>query len=260
MKVLTVGDIFGSPGRKVFGEVARAWKDEGKADFIVVNGENAAAGRGINPKQVKELLEAGADVVTLGDHAWDQRELMEYIDTEPRLIRPANMLDAPGKGHHTVSSAAGNLTVISLIGRVFMNFPFPCPFHEIDLLLGETTHRAKAVLVEMHAEATSEKQAMGYHLDGRVSAVVGTHTHVQTSDSEILPKGTAYLTDLGMTGPHDSVIGSEVAGILRRFRTGLPVKFTVASERVRLEGALLDIDSATGLTRSIETVRIPATG
>lgn len=258
MKVLYAGDVFGSPGRAAFIHGVRELKQKHPIDFVVVNAENSAGGRGLTPKHAKELFANGADLITLGDHAWDQRELMDYLQHEPRIVRPANFApEAPGKGYHTLSSPAGNITVIPLIGRVFMNFPFENPFHVVNDLLQDGGPFAKTILVEMHCEATSEKQAMGRYLDGRVSAVVGTHTHVQTSDATVFPGGTAFLTDLGMTGPHDSIIGSDAGPIIKRFQTGMHVKFTVARGDARLEGALIDIDESTGEARSIETVRVP---
>lgn len=260
MKILYAGDVFGSPGRKVFVEHATAMKASGEVDVIVVNGENAAGGRGLNAKQAKELFEAGADLITLGDHAWDQREMLELIERDSRIIRPANFpTSTPGKGIHTFSTPSGDVTAIIVIGRVFMNFPYDDPFVAIDALLKK--HRdslAPTILVEIHCEATSEKQAIGRHLDGRVTAVVGSHTHVQTSDETILPRGTAYITDLGMTGPHDSIIGSTVGPVLKRFKTGIHQKFQVASERVRLEGVLIETD-LNGKAKSIERVRLSST-
>ena len=228
MKMLFVGDIMGSGGRDIFLRVAREWKQSGKADFIVVNGENAAAGKGLTPKLAAEMFSHGADVITLGDHAYDQREIMPYLDETPAIIRPANFSEGcPGRGVTTVSTPKGDLTVISLIGRVFMD-PRDCPFKKADAILAQKTKLAKHIFVDFHAEATSEKNAMGRYLDGRVGGVVGTHTHVQTADEKILKGGTAYLTDAGMTGPKDSIIGCETEPIIKRFLTGLPVRFQPA--------------------------------
>jgi len=260
MKILFAGDIFGSPGRSVFLEHTKRLKESGEVDLVIANAENAAGGRGLHPKQARQLFEGGADLLTLGDHSWDQRDMLEYITRDSRVVRPANFAaSTPGKGWHTIKREGGNVTVISLIGRVFMNFPFDNPFDKVDALLKE--HRGDmgpTIIVDMHCEASSEKQAMGRHLDGRVSMVVGTHTHVQTSDNTLLPRGTAYITDLGMTGPHDSIIGSTVGPVLTRFRTGLHQKFQVASERVRLEGVILDVDGTTGKARGIQRVRLAA--
>ena len=203
-------------------------------------------------KIAADFFNAGADVITLGDHAWNQKDLLQNIDTEPRIVRPANFSPGhPGKGMVTVDTEWGPLTVINLIGRTFLP-PQDCPFRFADDLLG----RAQGVvLVDFHAEATSEKKAMGHYLDGRVAAVVGTHTHVQTSDATVLPGGTAYLTDLGMTGPYDSVIGCDKELIMKRFLTGLPVKFEVADSPAAIEGAIIDIDESTGRARSIRCFR-----
>ena len=259
MKVLFVGDIMGSGGRDVFLRVAREWRQAGKADFIVVNGENAAAGKGLTPKLAAEMFSAGADVITLGDHAYDQREIMPYLDETPAIIRPANFAEGcPGKGVTTVSTPRGDLTVISLIGRVFMD-PMDCPFRKADAILAQKSKLARHIFVDFHAEATSEKNAMGRHLDGRVGAVVGTHTHVQTADEKILKGGTAYLTDAGMTGSKDSIIGCEADPIVKRFLTGLPTRFQPATGQVTLEGALIELN-ADGRAVSIQRIQIPDHG
>jgi metallophosphoesterase (TIGR00282 family) len=254
MKVLLVGDIVGGPGRRIFKEVVRRLRDEGAVQAVVANGENAAAGNGITLALADELFKSGADVVTLGDHVWGQKELEPVIASEKRLLRPANFPPGtPGYGCVTVQTACGPLTVVSLLGRVFMN-PMDCPFRAADALL-KTLPRNAPVLVDFHAEATSEKIAMGHYLDGRVAAVFGTHTHVQTSDALILPKGTAYLTDLGMTGPYLSVIGREIEPVLKKFTTGVPAKFDVAKGPCVLEGAILDLDRESGRAVSITTYR-----
>mgnify|MGYP002379119287 CR=1 FL=1 len=235
-------------------QVAVPMKQRGEVDAIVVNGENTAAGRGITPALATELLDAGADVITLGDHAWDQKELIPFIDLEPRLIRPLNFAPgAPGKGWVRVNTPKGMFSVVQVIGRVFMD-PYDCPFRTFDQLLKVHPELGPRIVVEIHAEATSEKIAFGRHLEGRVSSVAGTHTHVQTSDETILPKGTAYITDLGMTGPKDSVIGREVAPVLHKFLTGMPVKMDMAKNQVALEGVVIDIDGSGRATR-IERLR-----
>jgi len=259
MKILFVGDIMGSAGRDAFLAIAPPMKKRGEVDVIVVNGENSAAGKGINPEMAKAFLEAGADVVTLGDHSYDQREIMPFLDQEPRILRPANFAPGcPGHGLVTVDTARGKLTVITLVGRVFMN-PMDCPFRKVDALLLQVP-KGHPVFVEMHAEATSEKMAMGHHLAGRVTAVVGTHTHVQTSDARILKAHTAYLTDAGMTGAKDSVIGCETEPVLKRFLTGLPVRFTPSKLDVSLEGAIITCDPRGGQAKEIQAVRIPHHG
>lgn len=255
MRVLHVGDINGSPGRQAFMKIAAPMKQRGDVDAIVVNGENAAAGRGITPALVTELLDAGADVITLGDHAWDQKELIPFIDMEPRLIRPLNFAPgSPGRGWARVDTPKGSLSVIQVIGRVFMD-PYDCPFRAFDQLMKLHPELGPRIVVEIHAEATSEKIAFGRYLEGRVSSVAGTHTHVQTSDETILPKGTAFITDLGMTGPKNSVIGRAVEPVLQKFLTGMPVKMDMAKDDVVLEGAIIDLDGS-GRARGIERIRV----
>jgi metallophosphoesterase (TIGR00282 family) len=254
MKILLVGDIVGGPGRRVFRDVVRRLREENAVHAVVVNGENAAAGNGITLALAEELFKAGADVITLGDHVWGQKELEPTIAGEKRLVRPVNFPPgAPGQGYATVQTALGPVTVVNLLGRVFMG-PMDCPFRAMDALL-KTLPRNVPVIVDFHAEATSEKIAMGHYLDGRVTAVVGTHTHVQTSDAVILPKGTAYMTDLGMTGPCHSVIGREIAPVLKKFTTGIPAKFEVAAGPCVLEGAVLELDRASGKAVSITPYR-----
>ena len=235
-------------------KVAVPMKQSGAVDAIVVNGENAAAGRGITPTLATELLDAGADVITLGDHAWDQKDLIPFIDMEPRLIRPLNFAPgAPGKGWARVETPNGSFSVVQVIGRVFMD-PYDCPFRAFDQLLKVHPELGPRIMVEIHAEATSEKVAFGRYVEGRVSSVAGTHTHVQTSDETILPKGTAYITDLGMTGPKDSVIGREVGPVLHKFLTGMPVKMDMAKDLVALEGVIVTLDGS-GRASQIERIR-----
>jgi metallophosphoesterase (TIGR00282 family) len=253
MKILFTGDMVGSAGRQVFQRVTQRLRDEGRIDLVIANAENAAGGRGPSPEIVEALFHAGAAALTLGDHAWDDKALIPMLDTEPRLIRPANFPPAAsGRGMTTIETDEGPVCIISLIGRVFLD-PADCPFRTADQLLNII--RAKTVLVDFHAEATSEKIALGRYLDGRVTAVLGTHTHVQTSDETILPNGTAYITDLGMTGPKDSVIGREVEPVVQRFITGMPQKFDTSKKDPALEGVILDVDVKTGRARSIERVR-----
>lgn len=254
MKILIVGDIVGSPGRTALARVVGQMRSAGEVDFVVANAENAAGGRGITPALAEDLFRAGADVLTTGDHVWDQKELAKHIDKEPRILRPANYPPAcPGKGSITAETPAGRVTVIDLVGRVFMG-PADCPFRTVDQILN-AGGLGKIVIVDLHAEATSEKIAMGRYLDGRVSAVVGSHTHVQTSDETILPKGTAYITDLGMTGPKDSVLGRDVESIIKKFITGMPTPFDVATKDVCLEGVLITVDDKTGKAAKIKRVR-----
>ena len=255
MKVLMIGDVVGSPGRNIFKrEVPRLRRELGLA-AVIVNAENAAAGSGITAALAKEFLEAGADAVTLGDHTWGQKEFPGQIGSVDRLVRPANYpSDCPGKGWTLVTLPTCQIAVVNVQGRVFMN-PVDCPFKTMDRILNEIPKNVP-VFVDFHAEATSEKITLGYYLDGRVTAVCGTHTHVQTSDTLVLPKGTAYLTDLGMTGPHVSSIGRDLKPVTRRFITGMPSRFDVADGPCVLEGAVIDFDPATKVASAIETVRI----
>jgi metallophosphoesterase (TIGR00282 family) len=254
MKILHVGDIVGSPGRTAFARVVTDLRNRGKVDVVVANAENVAGGRGLTPRLAEELFAAGADAMTLGDHTWDQRELAGHLPKEPRIVRPGNFAEqCPGQGYTVMETEHGAVAVMQMIGRVFMN-PYACPFAAADRMLKEIGARTRVILAEIHAEATSEKIAMGRHLDGRVSAVAGTHTHVQTADERILPGGTAYITDLGMTGPIDSVLGRAIEPVLHRFRTGMPAKFDVADGAIALQGVLLDIDENTGKARKIQRV------
>ncbi len=255
MNILITGDMVGSPGRKIFARVVGQMRQRGMVDVVIANAENVAGGKGITKIIAAELLSAGADVLTMGDHMWDQKEIVSFLDNEKRLIRPANFAPGcPGRGIVTVDTPKGRVTVINLVGRVFMP-PMDCPFRTVDALLSKEPNMGKVIIVDMHAEATSEKIAMGWHLDGRVSAVVGTHTHVQTSDETILPRKTAYLTDLGMTGPKESVIGRDFASVMTKFLTGMPSKFEIAEQNIALEGALIDVDETTGRARKITRVR-----
>lgn len=254
MKLLFVGDIVGSPGRQAFARWATRYKADKKADVIVANAENAAAGKGITGKLADELFAAGADAITLGDHTWDQKELPPYLEREPRIVRPANFPPGcPGRGHTIIDTPHGPLMILNLIGRVFMP-PQDCPLRTADALLKREAGRARMVFVDMHCEATSEKIITGHYLDGRISAMAGTHTHVQTADERILPKGTGYITDAGMTGPKDSVLGRELEPVLHRFLTGMPTKFDIAQNDVRMEGVLFDIHPETGRTRKVTRV------
>lgn len=255
IRILHVGDIVGSPGRAIFARVVHRLRHEKHVDVVIANAENAAAGRGLTPALAEELFAAGADVLTLGDHAWDQKEIIPFLDREPRIVRPANFAPGcPGRGMTTVETPGGRITVISLIGRVFMP-PADCPFRTADELLKKRDQVGPLIFAEIHAEATSEKIAMGRYLDGRVSSVVGTHTHVQTSDDAILPNGTAYVTDLGMTGPKDSVLGRDLDSVLKKFITGLPTKFDVAEKDVALEGVMIHVDPRTGRASKIKRMR-----
>ncbi len=257
MKVLLVGDIVGKPGRNAFTQVAAQLREEGRVDFIIANGENAASGRGPTTEIANAILNAGADVMILGDHAWDSKDMVAGIDLEDRIIRPANFpKSAPGKGWVRVETPEGPLVVLQLICRVFMQPGYDCPFQLADRILKGELGGDKVIFVDFHGEASSERMAMGRFLDGRVSSVTGTHTHCQTSDNRIFPRGTAYMTDLGMTGPQDSVLGREVEPVIKKFLTGVPQKFDVAKGDPTLEGAIVDVDMKTGKANSIERIRI----
>ena len=255
MKFLMVGDVVGSPGRSILRRELKRLKAEKGAIAAIVNAENCAAGSGITAALAKEVLEDGADAITLGDHTWGQKEFAGQIGGLDRLVRPANYaVDCPGRGWTLVTLPTVRFAVVNLQGRVFMN-PVDCPFKAIDRVLAEVP-KDVPVFVDFHAEATSEKITMGYYLDGRVTAVVGTHTHVQTSDAFVLPQGTAYLTDLGMTGPYVSSIGRDLKPVTRKFITGMPSRFEVAEGPCVLEGALIEIDPATKKAVSIEPFRV----
>jgi metallophosphoesterase (TIGR00282 family) len=257
MKVIIVGDIVGKPGRKVLTATLKKLKEQHEAEFVVANVENAAEGAGVIPKVGDEILGAGVDVMTSGNHIFDKKEVIQYIENQPRLLRPANYApDAPGRGLWLGSTASGTqVAVINIQGRVFMP-PTDCPFRTADRLLDEIGNRASVIIVDHHAEATSEKLAMGRYLDGRVSVVVGTHTHVQTADEQILSGGTGYITDLGMTGPYDSVIGVASQLVITRFIRGLPIRYQTASENPQLHGVVVEIDERSGKAVSIFRMQV----
>ena len=256
MKILFVADVFGAPGRRALETRLAGLREELGAAFCVVNGENAADGRGLTPKLADRLLAAGADVVTLGNHAWARRELAPYLAASERVIRPANLSrHAPGRAFAVAPATDGTpVAVLNLMGSLFLEVP-QGPFEVVDELVEEARTRAHVVLVDFHAEATSEKIALSRWLDGRVTAVFGTHTHVQTADARVQPGGTAAITDAGMTGPHDSVIGVAAELAIGRMRTGMPVRFEPAERGVRIEGAVVECD-ADGRARSCEALRV----
>ncbi|MCP5536498.1 MAG: TIGR00282 family metallophosphoesterase [Akkermansiaceae bacterium] len=255
MRILFLGDIVGEPGRKAVINRVPSLKREKEIDFIIANGENSASGRGITPKISIDLLRCGIAVLTSGDHIWDQKEIVEYLPTEPRLLRPINYPDGtPGNGSVVLETAKGKVAVINGQGRTFMNPPLDNPFSRLEdeARRLRADEGVKVIFVDFHAETTSESIAMGYHLDGKVSAVVGTHTHVQTADERILENGTAHLTDAGMCGPERSVLGRNVESVVWRFKTGMPTRFPVAKGQVRLCGVMVDIDEGTGKALAIE--------
>jgi metallophosphoesterase (TIGR00282 family) len=259
MRLLFVGDVVGSVGRRALATALPGVLERHRPDFGVVNGENAAGGVGITEKTARELLELGADALTLGNHAYRHREVYAYLDRDERLVRPANYpKGSPGRGHTVVEKEGRRLAVLNLAGMLFMEAA-RSPFAEVDAALAELKGKADHVLVDFHAEATSEKVAMGWHLDGRVTACVGTHTHVPTADARVLPGGTAYISDVGMTGGRGGVIGVKRELALERFRTLTNVKFETAEEDPWLNGVLVEADDA-GRATSIEQLLVPAAG
>lgn len=256
LRVLLTGDCMGRPGRRILEERLHDLRREREIDLVVANVENAAAGFSITPRIAEELFAAGVDVMTSGNHIFDKKEAVEYIDREPRLLRPANYAPGtPGRGRWTGRVRGVPVAVINLQGRAFMP-PSDDPFRCVEGQLQVIGPGCQVILVDIHAETTAEKMALGRFLDGKVSAVVGTHTHVQTADEQILPGGTAYLTDLGMTGPHDGVIGMVTEQVLERFRTGMPGRFEPSDGRIQLHGLLVDIDETSGHAVGVERLRV----
>jgi metallophosphoesterase (TIGR00282 family) len=256
-KILFIGDIVGKPGRVAVRELLPALIEDYRIDLVVANCENAAAGFGVTRDIVEELFRSRVDVLTSGNHIWDKKEVLEFVEDYETLLRPANYPDGvPGFGSVVVPSPTGSpIGVINLAGRVFMH-SLDCPFRSAEKEIEKLKKKTSTIVVDMHAEATSEKQALGWFLDGRVSAVLGTHTHVQTADERILPNGTAYITDLGMTGPFDSIIGTRKDVVLERFLRNMPNKFDVARGDVRLQGVVLGVDQASGKALEIERLNV----
>ncbi|MDO9119772.1 MAG: TIGR00282 family metallophosphoesterase [Nitrospira sp.] len=257
MKILYIGDIMGEPGRRAVGRMVPRVVSQRQVDVVIGNGENVAGGFGITPELAEELFEMGLSVITTGNHAWDKKEILEYFPREPRLLRPANYpAGVPGNGSYVVETPGGEkLAVLQLMGRAYMP-TLDCPFQVAKREVAKLKREAAAVLVDMHAEATSEKMAMGHYLDGEVVAVVGTHTHVQTADEQILPKGTAYLTDIGMTGPLHGVIGVKKELAIEKFLTGMPKRFEVASGPTVFCAVLIEVDAQLGKAIAIERIRV----
>ncbi len=255
MKILFIGDVVGRTGRVALSSRLGRLIDRNEIDLVVVNGENAAAGFGLTADLAREFYDLGVDVLTSGNHIWDKREIYDYLDSQKRLLRPANYpAGLPGRGHGVFSTSAGiKVGIINLEGRVFMN-NLDCPFRTADALVDELRQQTQVILVDFHAEATSEKAALGCYLDGRVSALVGTHTHVQTADERILPGGTAYITDVGMTGSRDSVIGIRKELAVEKFLSLLPVRFEVAKKDATVCGVVLTIDEETGRATGVERI------
>ena len=248
MLILAIGDIVGRPGRRAVSQLLPGLRQQYGLDLIMANGENAAGGIGLTPSTAQELLDAGVDIITSGNHIWAQKEIIPYLDSEMPILRPLNYPPGvPGRGY----TAIGRVAVVNLIGRTFIG-DFDCPFRAMDQLLSELEQRV--IIVDFHAEATSEKMAMGRYLDGRASAVLGTHTHVGTIDAQLLPQGTAYVTDIGMTGPLDSVIGDDTEAVLQRFLTRLPYHLSVGKGKTALNAILVGVDDDTGKATSIERI------
>jgi 2',3'-cyclic-nucleotide 2'-phosphodiesterase len=257
MRLLFLGDVVGRPGRRAVATVLKRMLAAREVDFVIANCENASGGKGINPRGAEELRDAGVDVLTTGNHVWNNREIVPYIKENGRLIRPLNFPPGvPGAGWtvRTARRSSVRVGVVNLIGRVFMG-PADCPFRAVEAVLPEVRSQSDVVVVDMHGEATSEKVGMGRFLDGRVSAVLGSHTHVQTADEQVLPGGTAHLTDAGMCGPEESILGVRVDRVLGRFLDQMPARFDVADGAVLVQGAVVDVDEQTGRARSIVRVR-----
>lgn len=256
MRILILGDVMGRPARRAVRDLVPSLIKQEELDLVVANAENAAGGMGVDIKSAKELLSAGVNVLTSGNHIWRKKEIYSYLDEHSHLIRPANFpVGAPGKGWHVWRHNGLSALVINLQGRVFMPNHVEDPFRCVDEIIKQQGEQSPVVIVDMHAEATSEKNAMGWYLDGRASVVFGTHTHVQTADDRILPDGTAYITDVGMCGPFDSVIGMEKETVIRGFMTQLPRQFEVAEDNVVLQGIIVDVDEASGKARTIRRLR-----
>ncbi len=242
MRIMLVGDVVGRAGRRAFRTITPQLRSEKSIDVVIVNGENSAGGKGFTRKALDELYAGGADVVTAGNHVWDKKDVFAFVDDEPFLVRPANYPDGtPGKGYCIFPFKAANIAVMNLSGRSFMP-ALDCPFQKADEILAEIGGQADVVVLDFHAETTSEKLAMGHYLDGRADIVVGTHTHVQTADEQILPGGTAYITDLGMVGAHDSILGVRKEIVIQKFRTGMPVRFDMAEGAAEYAAVIVDIE------------------
>lgn len=257
MKILFIGDVVGSPGRDMIQTYLPKLKEKYRPQVTIVNGENAAAGKGITEKIYKNFMQTGVQTVTMGNHTWNKKEIIDFIDEAPYLIRPANFpANNPGKGIVYLKINDREVAVINLQGRVFLD-DHDDPFRKADELIAEAKKRTNFIFIDFHAETTSEKQAFGWYVDGRVSAVVGTHTHTQTADNRVLPQGTAYLTDAGMTGPYDAILGVEREAIIKRFLTNMPVRFEVDKNgKNQLNGCIVTIDEQTGRASAIDRIMI----
>ncbi|WP_028307288.1 TIGR00282 family metallophosphoesterase [Desulfitibacter alkalitolerans] len=255
MRFLFIGDIVGRPGRNIVKSMLPQLKVECSPDVVIVNAENAAGGNGLTEQVANELYNDGVDFITLGNHVWDKKDILDFIDREERIVRPANYPPGtPGKGYKVFTKNNIKLSVINLQGRVYMQ-ALECPFRTMDNILAHIANQTNIIIVDIHAEATSEKMALGYYLDGKVSAVLGTHTHIQTADDKILPKGTGYITDVGMTGPYESILGIKKENIIARFLTHMPNRFEVATGTSQLNAVILEVDNVTGKAVSIERLQ-----
>lgn len=256
MRIVFIGDVYSKPGREMISEYLPRIKSKYKPTLTIVNGENAAGGRGITKDIYKMILDSGADMITLGNHAWDNKDIFDFIDDVKNMVRPANFPEGtPGEGMKFIQINQYPVAVINLQGRTFLP-PLDCPFKTADRLIEEAKKKTQIIFVDFHAEATSEKLAMGWYLDGRVTAVVGTHTHVQTADNRILPEGTAYITDVGMTGPYDGILGVDRETVIKKFLTSLPVRFESAKGPEQLSGVIIDINEKDGKATKIERLLI----
>jgi hypothetical protein len=257
LNILCIGDIVGRPGRRVVAERLKALISERAIDCVIANAENAAGGSGLTPQIYDKLLRYGVNLITLGDHTYRKKEIIATLETAENIARPANLSEhAAGRGYATYQTNKGpTVAVVSLIGRIYMK-PADCPYNAIDKILPQLQNKADIIAVDCHAEATSEKLAMGYYLDGRVSLCFGTHTHVVTADERIFPKGTAYITDIGMTGAHDSVLGRKVENVIKSFRTQMPFPFEVATGDLKMSGILVTVDSITKKAEYIERIKV----
>ncbi|MGG1551216.1 TIGR00282 family metallophosphoesterase [Paenibacillus ferrarius] len=255
MKIVFIGDIVGSVGRKALKNMMPRLKQKYPNAVFIANGENAAAGKGITSAIAKEIYEMGIQAMTMGNHTWDQKEIFDFIDRDDKMVRPANFPPGtPGRGHTVIKVKDQEILIINLQGRTFLP-PIDCPFRKVDEILDQDKKKHKFVFVDFHAEATSEKIAMGWHLDGRVSAVVGTHTHVQTNDNRVLPGGTAYVTDVGMVGPRDGILGVERNAVLQKFKTQLPVRFVTDEGKWHFHAVVIELNDDTGMAKEIQLIR-----
>ena len=260
MRIMLVGDVVGRAGRRAFRTITPRLRAEKRIDVVIVNGENSAGGKGFTRKALDELYAGGADVVTSGNHVWDKKDVFAFVDDEPFLVRPANYPEGtPGCGYCIFPFKAASIAVLNLSGRSFMP-ALDCPFQKADEMLAEIAGRADVIVLDFHAETTSEKLAMGHYLDGRIDIVVGTHTHVQTADAQILPGGTAYITDLGMVGAHDSILGVRKEIVIQKFRTGMPVRFEMAEGAAEYAAVIVDIEPSGRRAPQIERILLREEG